>query len=262
MQRAFELAGARVEVVHVDRLIGEPGMLDGFELIGFPGGFSYGDDIAAGRVLAVRLRERLWGALRDAVERGACMIGVCNGFQVMTQVGLLPGPPPPEDDPQAGQIGGLKLSDRAPTPTVALAENAGGRFVDRWVRMELGAGAERCVWTRGLVEHADDEGVLMLPIAHGEGRFVGSEEVVSGLVSSGRAVLRYAEGDDPNGSMARIAGISDATGRVFGLMPHPERYLSWAHHPWGTRLEGRRGDTPGLAMFRRAVEAVREGVTV
>ncbi|TVQ82398.1 MAG: phosphoribosylformylglycinamidine synthase, partial [Phycisphaeraceae bacterium] len=193
MQRAFELAGARVEVVHVDRLIREPGMLDGFELIGFPGGFSYGDDIAAGRVLAVRLRERLWGALRSAAERGACMIGVCNGFQVMTQVGLLPGP--------TGAVGSVPT--KAPTPTVALAENAGGRFVDRWVRMELGAGAERCVWTRGLVEHGGDGALMMLPIAHGEGRFVGSEEVVAGLVSSGRAVLRYAEGDDPNGSMAR-----------------------------------------------------------
>lgn len=253
--RAFEMAGARVELVHLDRVLARGGVLDGYELIAFPGGFSYGDDIAAGRVLAVRVRERLWGGLRDAVERGACVIGVCNGFQVLTQVGLLPGP----SEDESGEV---SLSDVAPMPTVALAENTGGRFVDRWVRMELGAGWERCVWTRGLEGLAGDEQAMMLPIAHGEGRFVGARDVVEGLVSSGQAVLRYAAGDDPNGSMARIAGISDATGRVFGLMPHPERYLSWGHHPWGTRLGVRRGDTPGLAMFRGAVEAVREGVTV
>jgi len=247
--RAFELAGASVEVLHIDRVCARPGDLERFELIGFPGGFSYGDDIASGRVLAMKVRLHLYGALREAVERGACVIGVCNGFQVLCQAGLLPGPTPGEPWPET-----------PPAPTVSLAENAGGRFIDAWepVRFEPGA---RCVWTAG-IEPAAGAGdhhaaVYQLPIAHGEGRLIADmPETIAALEASGRVALRY--GRNLNGSENAIAGICDASGRVLGLMPHPERYLDWTRHPFWTRLPEsvRREEPPGLRMFRGAVEAV------
>jgi phosphoribosylformylglycinamidine synthase I len=240
--RAFTLAGASVETVHLDRLIGEPDRLEEFDIVGFPGGFSYGDDIASGRIFAVRVRERLYPALRRSVERGCPMIGVCNGFQVLVQVGLLPGPAPGEAWP----------AERPPEQTVALTENADARFVDRWVPMRPEPGSV-CVWTRGLSEDRD---VMQLPVAHGEGRFVAaSPAVIDDLERTGRIALRYL--DNYNGSDRAIAGICDASGLVFGLMPHPERYLDWSRHPYWTRLEAsvRQGQTPGLRIFRNAVEA-------
>lgn len=246
--RAFDLAGAKTTLMHLDRLIADPAQLDAFDLVGFPGGFSYGDDVASGRIFAMRLRERLYPALRSAARRGCPMIGVCNGFQVLVQVGLLPGPRPGEDWP----------ADRPPPQEVALAANQSGRFIDRWVRVEANA-ASPCVWTRGLAERfsgamADD--LLRLPVAHGEGRFVPeSPAVMQRLEENGQVALRYL--DDPNGSVGAVAGICDPSGRIFGLMPHPERYLDWVHHPFWTRLgdDVRQGQTPGLAIFRNAVEA-------
>lgn len=248
MCRAFEVGGARAELVHVDRLIAEPRRIEAFDLIGFPGGFSYGDDIASGRILAMKLRDRLWEPLRAAAARGVPMIGACNGFQVMVQVGLLPGPDDGRWDEAAG-----------PERSVALAHNAGGRFVDRWVGVRANVDSP-CVWTKPLVgipaERARE--TLVLPIAHGEGRFVAASEVVlSGLRERGQVALTYI--DNPNGSTDDIAGICDVTGRIFGLMPHPERYLEWTLHPFWTRLAptARGGETPGAMMFRAAVEASR-----
>jgi len=248
MVRAFALAGAEVDLVHLDRALADPAMLDRYDLFGFPGGFSYGDDIASGRIFAMRLRERLYPALRSAVLRGCPIIGACNGFQVLTQVGLLPGPRPGEPWPEAGP----------PEPSAALADNQDARFHDRWVGVAFDP-ASACVWTRGLAEDAasdDSPAVWQLPVAHGEGRFVTASPEVSGdLERAGQIVLRYA--DNYNGSEGAVAGICDVTGRVFGLMPHPERYLDWTRHPSWTRLpaDRRRGDTPGLRMFRNAVEA-------
>lgn len=252
MLRAFRLAGADAELVHVDRLIERPAQVGGFDLIGFPGGFSYGDDIASGRILAMKLREFLYPALRDAAARGVPMIGACNGFQVMVQVGLLPGPDSGEPWPQ----------DAAPRQRVALSENQAGRFCDRWVGVSLEP-ASSCVWTRDLAgAGAFDTDTIMLPVAHGEGRFVAeSSELLAALERSGQVVLRYT--DNYNGSDGAVAGICDPSGRIFGLMPHPERYLDWTRHPYWTALspEQRRGDTPGLAMFKNAVAAVK-GVAI
>jgi len=246
--RAFQLAGAAPDLVRLDHLAARPTDLEGYDLIAFPGGFSYGDDIASGRVFAMKVRLQVGRALRAAVERGACVLGVCNGFQVLAQAGLLPGPNP-----------GEATSDRPPAPSITLAANASGRFIDAWepVRVEPGT---VCVWTQGLADayspqHLED--VMRLPIAHGEGRFIAdSDETVIALETTGRVALRY--GLNLNGSTGAIAGICDPTGRVLGLMPHPERYLEWTRHPYWTRLPAdlRALETLGLRIFRNAVEAV------
>lgn len=243
MVRAFELAGARVELVHVDRLIAEPTRIDSFDLIGMPGGFSYGDDIASARVLAMKVRENLLDALLAAVERGTPIIGVCNGFQALVQIGLLPGD---------------QSKVTVHTQSVALTDNAGGRFIDEWVRIEYPE--SHCIWTRDLWQ-ADEPNAgdaLRLPIAHGEGRFVATDSVLSTLDANGQIAVRYL--DDVNGSAGAVAGVCDETGLVFGLMPHPERFAAWEQHPYWTRLDRSLWScpTPGLTMFTNAVEHVRK----
>lgn len=250
MCRAFQLAGAEVELVHLDALALEPARLDRYQLMGFPGGFSYGDDIASGRIFAMRLREKLWPALAKSASRGTLMIGACNGFQVMAQVGLLPGP-------KAGET----WSSQQPAQTTALAENQQARFMDRWVGFTPEASSV-CVWTKGIADAYDPAiraDVMQLPVAHGEGRFTTqTPEVLAALKNGGQVAVRYT--DNYNGSEDSIAGICDTTGRIFALMPHPERYLEWNRHPYWTRLDGRTRalPTPGFAMFRNAVAAAKE----
>lgn len=243
LTRAFELAGATPQFVHLNELVADPNRLDAFDLIGLPGGFSYGDAIAAGRIVAQIIRQSLYPALVRAIERGVPIIAPCNGFQIAVQAGLLPGPAPGEPWPSTPA-----------RPTVALAANASARFIDRWCRIAVPA-ETRCIWTRGLAADAD---AAMLPIAHGEGRFVAESAIVRRLESTGQIALRYASDDNPNGSTADIAGICDASGLVLGLMPHPERYTTWAHHPFRARLDASLTQSPpsGLAMFRSAVEYV------
>jgi phosphoribosylformylglycinamidine synthase len=267
MVRAFDLAGAAPSLIHVDRLIANPQQVADFDLIGFPGGFSYGDDIASGRILAMKLREKLYPALRDAARRGVPMIGACNGFQVMVQVGLLPGP-----NSGAGAVVGRSgpatrssiapdwPEDSAPPQSASLSFNAAGRFIDRWVGIAANPNSP-CIWTQGLttsdIQHPTSD-IMVLPIAHGEGRFVtANPEVLKDLQANNQIALTYA--DNPNGSQADIAGICDPSGRIFGLMPHPERYLDWTLHPFWTRLDPslRQGPTPGLKMFQNAVQAVQ-----
>jgi phosphoribosylformylglycinamidine synthase len=244
--RAFQLAGALVDLVHVDRFQAEPSLLRSYRIVAFPGGFAHGDDVSAGRVLAMQVRRRLYGELRNAVnERGVCVLGVCNGFQVLVQAGLLPGPTN-ADEP---------LSDEPAAPTVALAPNASDRFIDDWAPVRADP-ASPCVWTAPLIDRPGDEPTLALPVAHAEGRFVCPPALLEQLLARGRVALRYL--DNPNGSAGDVAGLCDHTGRVFGLMPHPERFLTWRHHPEATRLDPslRDRDTPGLAMFRAAVKSV------
>ncbi|MCC6681090.1 MAG: phosphoribosylformylglycinamidine synthase subunit PurQ [Phycisphaeraceae bacterium] len=230
LAHAFELAGAATETIHLNRLIEQPQLIDGFDLIGFPGGFSYGDDIAAGRIFANRIRHHLMQPLQQAVERGVPMIGICNGFQVMVKMGLLPDP-------------------RKFEQTVTLADNTCGRFIDRWVKLSA-APESVCIWTKGL-------GEFDLPIAHGEGRFTpGSEQYLIQLRENRQITLRYTAGDNPNGSVDDIAGICDPSGLVLGLMPHPERFCAATNHPRWT-APGRLTSTPaGLQFFRNAVEHV------
>lgn len=272
MVRAFELAGASVELIHLDALIEHTGPLERCDLVGFPGGFSYGDDIASGRIFAIKLRQRLYGALREAAQRGVLMIGVCNGFQIMVQAGLLPGPG--FDGKGTDGVGAVQWPDEPAAAVVSLTQNKDARFVDRWVGMEPNEQSP-CVWTQPLVALADkaldrsaqqaertagrcvpEQPGLMLPVAHGEGRLVCRDEtVLASLRANGQIALRYRE--NFNGSDDAIAGLCDRSGRIFGLMPHPDRFLSWNRHPYWTQLSHRdmHGQAPGLAMFRAAVEA-------
>jgi phosphoribosylformylglycinamidine synthase subunit PurQ / glutaminase len=238
---AFEAAGASPESILLSDLIERPALVDRFALIGLPGGFSYGDDGGAGRVLAQLIRRGLYSALAAAIDRGVPMIAPCNGFQIAVQAGLLPGPADGESWPTEPAV-----------PAVALAPNERGRFHDVWTGVEIPE-STRCIWTTGLGDVPAE--AMVLPSAHGEGRFVATDETTSALESEGRIALRYTEADHFNGSRGRVAGICDASGLVFGLMPHPERYTRWSQHPTWTRLEAsvRSGDTPGLAMFRNAV---------
>jgi phosphoribosylformylglycinamidine synthase subunit PurQ / glutaminase len=235
LAHAFELAGSAVQTVHLNQIIKDPSWLERVDLIGFPGGFSYGDDIAAGRIFANRLRHHLLEPLRAAIARGVPMLGVCNGFQVLVKLGLLP-------EPDAG------------VQTATLADNACGRFIDRWVGLEAVV-SSCCIWTRGL-------GKFDLPIAHGEGRFVpASPEHLQRWQAAGQIAVRYASGDNPNGSAADIAGVCDPSGLVLGLMPHPERFLHTTNHPQWTRQVVENGQPAaipaGLRFFQNAVEHVK-----
>jgi len=228
LTHAFQLAGSDTEAIHLNALVDSPDTLDRFDLIGLPGGFSFGDDISAGRILANRLKHRLLPALRRYVAAGKPIIGICNGFQVLIKMGLLP-----DFDP---------TSDAPPAQTATLADNTLPRFVDRWVNLHAEP-ASQCIWTQGIDE-------LPLPIAHGEGRFVASDETLDRLEANGQVALRYA-GDNPNGSMRDIAGVCDASGVVFGLMPHPERFTHPRNHP---DFPGVGDEAIGLRLFQNAVE--------
>ena len=243
---AFELAGADTRTIHLNALIQHPEILDQTHIIGLPGGFSYGDDIAAGRIFSRRLRHRLLHPLLAAVNRGVPIIGICNGFQVLTQVGLLPDPESAinPDKPQS----------------VALADNDHGRFIDTWVPLVVHSDSP-CIWTRGLDR-------LELPVAHGEGRFVvGSSQQLNLLRDQHQVALKYntaAGVPSPNGSADDIAGICDPSGLILGLMPHPERAIHPTHHPDWPRIALQTSGRPplgsGLQLFRNAVEHVRNSL--
>ncbi len=232
---AFELAGAVAQRLHINRLLENPGLLADFQVFCIPGGFSFGDDVAAGRILASLLQHHLAAELAEFKSRDKLILGICNGFQVLLKAGVL-------------------VEPDAHGPLATLTWNDSGRYEDRWVRLRVAAPG--CVFLRGLES-------LYLPVAHAEGKFVTRDPAALGyLESAGRLVLRYCGPDpgqpapyphNPNGSWADTAGVCDATGRVLGLMPHPERHVHRTHHPRWTRGEGSEpGD--GLLVFRNAVE--------
>lgn len=228
-ERALRLAGADAEVLHFDRLLAEPQRLDEVEIVVLAGGFSYGDDVAAGRVWGLDLRHGLAQALRAYRDRGGLALGVCNGFQVLVESGLFDatGPDGARD--------------------IALTNNRSNHYECRWVTLEGQDCA--CPW---IVPGER----MPTPVAHAEGRFVVRDEAtLDRLVANRQIALRYVgEGypANPNGSVANIAGICDPTGRVLGLMPHPERNLDpWQRPDW-TRLDPR-DEGEGLPFYRRLV---------
>lgn len=231
---AFEQAGAKTERLHINRLRESPKLLRQFQILVIPGGFSYGDDVAAGKILAVELQHFLTDAVREFRDAEKLILGICNGFQVLLKAGLIL--PPDEDGPLA-----------------TLAHNMNGKFEDRWVNLLVTPG--NCVFLNGISR-------MYVPVAHGEGKFICRKEwILQGLSQSKQAVLRYigptgepaSYPHNPNGSQGDIAGICDSTGRVLGLMPHPERHVLGTQHPRWTR-EGLKEEGEGMPLFRNAVE--------
>ncbi|MFQ5454806.1 MAG: phosphoribosylformylglycinamidine synthase I [Nitrospirota bacterium] len=242
---AFELAGGIAEIIHINDLIDQPEKIKNYQIMAFPGGFSYGDDTGSGNALANKIKSNLMDNLLEFIMSGNLIIGICNGFQVLVNLGLLPA--------IQGRYGDRK---------VALTYNITARFECRWV--DLKNESDRCVFTRGIE-------LIHVPVAHGEGNFYAEEETLKELKEGGHIVFRYIKPDEgyakrefpfnPNGSLYDIAGICDETGRVFGMMPHPERYLAftnrdnWALHKERYRREGKaipqEGD--GIAIFMNAV---------
>jgi len=226
--QAWEMAGATGEIVHVNRVLEEPELLGRYSALTIPGGFSYGDDIAAGRILARRVMLGLADALAGFCDRGGLILGICNGFQVLVQAGLL----------------GASASERA-----TLAFNTCGHYVCRWVTVE--SAASPCVMLNAGQRY-------FLPMAHAEGRIALGERA---QVEPRRVALRYVAGArrvghvNPNGSWGDIAALTDATGRILGMMPHPERFVRRTQHPFWTAGDVA-DDGDGLTIFRSAVSSL------
>lgn len=230
---AFELAGAVAERVYIDEVKNKD--LADYQIIALSGGFTYGDDISAGKILANEIKYKLRDQFIAFIEDGKLIIGICNGFQVLAKCGILPA-----------------LDSYFETQSVSLVTNDSERFEDRWVYLSVRP--ERSIFTRGM------KPIITLPVAHAEGKFVVKDDKTLKDIES-RIVFQYVDkngGDagypcNPNGSVLNIAGITDKSGRILGLMPHPERHISHLQHPYHTRERcSEVGD--GLAVFNNAVE--------
>lgn len=236
---AFSLAGADTQFLHINNLVSGTKPLDDFHILALPGGFSYGDDVASGKIFANELRFKLADSLRKFIAEGKLIIGICNGFQILVKSGMLPGSEELKQD-------------------TSLIINDSGKFESRWVYLKPQG---RCVWTKGL------EKIIYLPVAHGEGKFVtGDKDSLNRLKKNKQIVFQYCDlrgklsgyPDCPNGSTENIAGICDETGRILGLMPHPERHIFSAQHPRNFNLKSREGD--GLQIFKNGVRYVKENL--
>jgi len=238
-QHAFELAGALADRVHINRIIEDKSLFDGYQILVIPGGFSYGDDVGAGKILANQIKHHLYEQVRKFIDAGKLVLGICNGFQVLVKAGILPFPD------TSGQA-------------VTVTYNDSNKFEDRWVY--LAPVAERCVF----IEKGRR---IYLPIAHGEGKVVTKDSVtLEKLKAEGFVAFKYVDENgneggypvNPNGSFESIAGLTDSTGRVLGLMPHPERHVRHTQHPRWTRDERRAAigekDADGISIFANAVK--------
>jgi phosphoribosylformylglycinamidine synthase I len=233
-QVAFEMAGAEVDSALVTELFRKEKKLMDYQIMIIPGGFTYGDDISAGRIMANEIRLRLGEDIGKFVDDGRLVMGVCNGFQVLVKARVLPG-----------------FADHDSQP-MTLTANDSGKFECRWIHLKINPDSP-CVFTRGISS-------LYIPVNHGEGKLVAPPEILDSL----NVVVQYTDPagnleagypHNPNGSLRDIAGICDATGRIFALMPHPERFLRWTQHPRWTR-EIPRETGEGLQVFRNAVDWV------
>ncbi|OGX37737.1 MAG: phosphoribosylformylglycinamidine synthase I [Omnitrophica WOR_2 bacterium RIFCSPHIGHO2_02_FULL_50_17] len=246
---AFHSCGAQVESVHINQLFQGKAHLRDYHILAVPGGFTYGDDIESGRLLANELRLRLGDHLQQFITDGKLIIGICNGFQVLVKAGLLPGPLT-EEESQKDNLG----------QTATLVSNDSGKFEARWVHLKAGG---KSIWTEGL------EDIVYYPVAHAEGKFVpGNEAVLERLKQNGQVAFRYCTRggergvypENPNGSADDIAGITDTTGRLLGLMPHPERHFLFRQHPFWTRLPGGGRHGQGARIFNNGVNYVEKNL--
>lgn len=234
---AFELAGAVAERIYIDEIQNKN--LSDYQIIALPGGFTYGDDISAGKILSNEIKFKLREQISEFIEKGKLIIGICNGFQVLVKCGILP-----------------SFNDPFEEQSVSLVTNDSERFEDRWVYLKVYN--ERSVFTKGI------KSSIILPVAHAEGKFVVKDAETLKKIQS-HIVFQYVDNNgkcaeypfNPNGSVSNIAGITDKTGRILGLMPHPERHISYLQHPNHTRVHlNEVGD--GLYIFKNAVKYFKE----
>jgi len=238
-QNTFEMAGAAADRIHINRIIEDKSLLDGYQILVVPGGFSYGDDVAAGKILANQIKHHLYENVRKFIDAGKLVLGICNGFQVLVKAGILPG------DGQGQQ-------------SLTITYNDSNKYEDRWVYLK--PQTDRCVF----IEKGRQ---IYLPVAHGEGKIVTKDSAtLEKLQSGGFVAFKYVDENgseggypvNPNGSMASIAGLTDSTGRVLGLMPHPERHVRHTQHPRWTRDERRatsdENNADGMTIFTNAVK--------
>ncbi len=240
----FTLAGAKSEIVHINDIIDGIYKLDDYQILSLPGGFSYGDDTGAGNAYANKIKNHLWEKLLKFIEKDKLVIGICNGCQIIADTGLFPA-----FEKNYGQR------------DLALLNNKNARFTCRWTDLRVTA---RTPWLAGIKK-------LSLPIAHGEGKFFAKENDLKKLKTNKQIALKYEPGEmskyldlsyNPNGSVLDIAGIIDETGKILGLMPHPERGMFFTQLPnWQIKKEEykRRGkkipsEGPGLSIFKNAVQ--------
>ncbi len=238
--KAFELAGALPRIMHATELIASPKSLLEYDIFAIPGGFSFGDDLGSGKVLGNKLKAKMSPEIMEFVRSGKLIIGICNGFQTLVKIGLLPA------------TGGNYMAQEA-----TVTYNDSGRFEDRWVYMKANPSSS-CIFTKGI------SGRLYLPVRHGEGKFVpSSNALLEKMFVKGQVALQYTDESgnlagypyNPNGSIQNIAGVCDESGRVFGLMPHPEAYLYRENHPRFAR--GGKLEPLGLVIFKNAVDYVK-----
>ena len=236
---AFKQVGSEVDLIHINQIVTKQRTLTDYHILAIPGGFTYGDDISAGKVLANELKYKLKEQLQQFINDGKLLIGICNGFQVLVKAGLLPEVKFDSGDQQ-----------------VTLTDNDSGKFEDRWVYLK--PTSKKCVFTKGM------EKIVYYPVAHAEGKFIPkNNDVLENLQKNDQIVFQYVNPEggqpdypwNPNGSVENIAGICDSTGRIFGLMPHPERHFHPTQHPRWTR-EGLQDEADGYKIFKNAVEYI------
>ncbi|MBI5412641.1 phosphoribosylformylglycinamidine synthase I [Candidatus Peregrinibacteria bacterium] len=243
---AFERAGAKSEIIHVNDLIDGVRKMATYQILAIPGGFSYGDDTGSGNAMANRIKNNVEDQVLRFVQMNKLVIGICNGFQVLTNLGLVPA-----------------LDGKVGERQAALDRNDSARYTDRWVWLRRAS--NKCVWTRGIE-------LLHTPIAHGEGKFTVSDENLKKLQANDQIAWQYVHEDgspaagewpfNPNGARADIAGVCDPTGRVLGMMPHPERFMHVTNEDgWTLKKELARrakkslpSEGEGMKVFRNAVE--------
>ncbi len=243
LNRAFLMAGADSRLVHLNDIILGKSKLEDFQILAFPGGFSFGDDLGSGKVFANKFKFNLSEQMRKFLEDGKLVIGICNGFQMLVKMGLLPA-----------------FEKKYFEQTVTLTFNDSGRFEDRWVRLKANP-SSKCIFTKGIE-------TLSVPVRHGEGKFIPmSEEIRKRLHENGHVAFQYCDANgsptmdyplNPNGSVDSIAGICDESGRVFGMMPHPEAHIFGVNNPQWAREGLASSEGAGLRIFRNAVEFAKK----
>ncbi|MEW6026459.1 MAG: phosphoribosylformylglycinamidine synthase I [Planctomycetota bacterium] len=243
---AFQKAGAQTAAFHINEWIANPGLIHQYQILALPGGFSYGDDLGSGTVLGNEITQRLIGEISRFIKDGKLAIGICNGFQVLVKTGFLPG---------------LSGDTQKPMREAALFTNDSARYEDRWVYLRRFS--QKCVFTKDMPEET-----IYLPVAHGEGKFMAKDkETLDKIIADDQVVFRYCDEAgrpthryplNPNGAMDNIAAICDTTGRILGMMPHPERFMDITNHPRWTR---KKPEFPhGMLIFNNAVKYVKDNL--